>query len=225
MNENNETKVCNYCKTEIHKDASVCPQCRRGQNRGYMVATVLAIVLISFMLGRNAGRSSMAEEIMAAQTPVAIEMETTAEVEETVVEEVTVVTEETVVEQEVEVEDTTENAEKVEELVESEVQAATPEEMLEEMAEVYGESNLKAEYVYKGKKVTIAGIANNIDSNGISMSKTVNNKSCYVHCYFQNEEQIYNALNYKEGDFITITGVVTGTSSGYSVDIEQIHTN
>ena len=212
MNEKNETKVCNYCKTEINKDASVCPQCRRGQNRVYMVAAILAIALISFLFGRNAGRSAMEEEILAAQNQVAVDMETTDRVEGTVVEEEKVVVQE----------DEAENVEKVEEIFETEVQENPSEEMMLEMAELIKESSLKAEYKYKDKRVTITGTISEIASDHIYLHEN----SCFMSCDFQNEEQIYKALNYEKGDSITITGIVTDVSGcWYDIDIEQIHSN
>lgn len=49
------TKLCRYCKTEIPKDAIVCPQCRKKQNHGCLTAflMVIAIVTISTYMAKN----------------------------------------------------------------------------------------------------------------------------------------------------------------------------
>ena len=47
MPESQQTKLCKHCKTEIPKDAKVCPNCKKRQTpHGCLIAVVVVIVLI-----------------------------------------------------------------------------------------------------------------------------------------------------------------------------------
>lgn len=52
-NENQETKLCKYCKTEIPKKAKVCPNCRKkqGGKLKWIVITVVAILIMAAIAG------------------------------------------------------------------------------------------------------------------------------------------------------------------------------
>ncbi len=41
-----KTKICKYCKTEIPKDAKICPNCRKKQKGGFLKWIIIAIVLL-----------------------------------------------------------------------------------------------------------------------------------------------------------------------------------
>ena len=47
------TKVCKYCKTEIPKDAKVCPNCRKKQGGigKWIVIAVIVVALIAAISG------------------------------------------------------------------------------------------------------------------------------------------------------------------------------
>ena len=47
MKENNETKVCKYCQTEISKKAKVCPNCKRKQGG---IGCLGVILIVAFAL-------------------------------------------------------------------------------------------------------------------------------------------------------------------------------
>lgn len=49
MANENETKLCKHCKTEIPKDAKVCPNCRKKQSgiTKWIVVAVIGIVIIA----------------------------------------------------------------------------------------------------------------------------------------------------------------------------------
>jgi len=53
MSENQETKICKYCQTEIPKKAKVCPQCRKkqGGKLKWIIIAVLAIIIIGAVAG------------------------------------------------------------------------------------------------------------------------------------------------------------------------------
>ena len=48
-----ETKICKYCKTEIPKDAKICPNCRKKQKGklGIIIAVVVVLLLIIGIAG------------------------------------------------------------------------------------------------------------------------------------------------------------------------------
>ena len=50
---NQETKRCKYCKTEIPKEAKVCPNCRKKQNGigKWIVIAIVVIVIIAIFTG------------------------------------------------------------------------------------------------------------------------------------------------------------------------------
>lgn len=47
MKENNETKVCKYCQTEISKKAKVCPNCKHKQGG---IGCLGVILIVAFAL-------------------------------------------------------------------------------------------------------------------------------------------------------------------------------
>ena len=53
MSNDNKTKVCKHCQTEIPKKAKVCPQCRKKQGGivKWILLVVFAIALISALTG------------------------------------------------------------------------------------------------------------------------------------------------------------------------------
>lgn len=52
----NETKICKYCKTEIPKDAKICPNCRKKQKG--KLGIIIAVVVVLFLIGAVAGGGS-----------------------------------------------------------------------------------------------------------------------------------------------------------------------
>lgn len=54
-NTEKETKLCKHCKTEIPKDAKVCPNCHKKQNGKWVIIIVAVVVLI--LIAAIAGNS------------------------------------------------------------------------------------------------------------------------------------------------------------------------
>jgi hypothetical protein len=52
----NGTKICKYCKTEIPKDAKICPNCKKKQKG--KLGIVLAVVVVLLVIGAVAGGGS-----------------------------------------------------------------------------------------------------------------------------------------------------------------------
>lgn len=56
MANENATKLCKYCKTEIPKDAKVCPNCRKKQGgAGKWIAIAVAVIILFAALGSCGG--------------------------------------------------------------------------------------------------------------------------------------------------------------------------
>lgn len=59
------TKVCKYCKTEIPKDAKVCPNCRKKQGGigKWIVIAVIVVVLIAAMSGGSEDKNKNPQKV------------------------------------------------------------------------------------------------------------------------------------------------------------------
>lgn len=51
-----ETKICKYCKTDIPKDAKICPNCRKKQKG--KLGIIIAVVVVLLIIGVAAGGGS-----------------------------------------------------------------------------------------------------------------------------------------------------------------------
>lgn len=59
--ENNETKICKHCQTEIPKKAKICPNCKKkqgGKLKWIIIAVVVLFLLIVLFGGDDSGNSS-----------------------------------------------------------------------------------------------------------------------------------------------------------------------
>ncbi len=56
----NETKICKYCKTEIPKDAKICPNCRKKQKGklGIIIAVIVVLIIIGGAAGGGSDKST-----------------------------------------------------------------------------------------------------------------------------------------------------------------------
>ncbi len=73
----NMTKICKYCKTEIPKDAKICPNCRKKQKGplGLIIAGVVAVLVIGSVAGGGSGsESSSAKTEEKSRTTVSKEV-------------------------------------------------------------------------------------------------------------------------------------------------------
>ena len=59
----NETKLCKHCKSEIPKDAKVCPNCRKKQGGigKWIVIVVVVVIIIAAMSGGGADKPKKVE--------------------------------------------------------------------------------------------------------------------------------------------------------------------
>lgn len=69
MPESQQTKLCKHCKTEIPKDAKVCPNCKKRQTpHGCLIAVVVVIVLIVLLAIAGGGSDSTSASSAPADT-------------------------------------------------------------------------------------------------------------------------------------------------------------
>ncbi len=206
MSNEHETKTCKYCKTEIHKDAKVCPQCRRSQNRLFSIAVILIVALVSYSLG--SGNSKKDSVIEKQTTSVIAEVDTKQESQEN---------------SEFEIQDDAVNENQ--EVIEAAVQD-DPASMLIEMCELFEDNALKASETYKNQYVQIRGRFGHIGTNGEDFMLYPEKNSNYICgiCYIQNEEQMSQLMEMSTGDYVTLSGWVTEIESylGYRIAIDSI---
>ncbi len=60
-NENQETKTCKYCQSEIPKKAKICPVCRKKQSGGSGI--VIGVIVVIIFIGMFGGHSSQSTAI------------------------------------------------------------------------------------------------------------------------------------------------------------------
>ena len=193
-----ETKTCKYCKTEIPKDAKICPNCRKKQKGplGIIILVILVLVIIGAAVSGNDSSDS---------SSVSKSSETTTNNE--------------VVKDEGTTEETTEAA--TEETIEY-TQCTK-----QELTDALNANALKAADTYKDKYLEVSGNLASIDSDG-SYITIENGEDDYsfvnVQCYIQNEEQKAAIMELNTGDAIVIKGKCTdvGEILGYSIDIDEI---
>jgi len=75
---NNKTKICKYCRSEIDAKASVCPNCKKEQNSGCLTVVALLIVILGFIaLGKNSKKQEKVN--VSRETAVVKSVETNIE--------------------------------------------------------------------------------------------------------------------------------------------------
>lgn len=76
----NGTKKCKHCKTEIPKDAKVCPNCRKKQ--GGVLKWIIIIIVVLAILGAALGGSNEPKKVDTNKTSSSKETGSTSEKEE-----------------------------------------------------------------------------------------------------------------------------------------------
>ena len=80
---------------------------------------------------------------------------------------------------------------------------------------VYEKNEIKAEQVYKGKKVEITGIIDSIgtdilDNPYVKLSSGEKYSMTGVQCFFEDKDEIEKVANLNTGETVTIIGIVDG---------------
>lgn len=76
MSENQETKKCKHCKTEIPKDAKICPNCKKKQGgvlKWIIIAVVVLAVIGAALGGGNQDKNTSDKEPDKAQQTEPVE--------------------------------------------------------------------------------------------------------------------------------------------------------
>lgn len=76
-----ETKLCKYCKTEIPKDAKICPNCRKKQKG--KLGIIIAVVVVILIIAAAAGSGGDKELKEAAKTESTAKTDSKSSTEET----------------------------------------------------------------------------------------------------------------------------------------------
>lgn len=197
MGNENKTKVCKHCQTEIPKKAKVCPQCRKKQ--GGIMKWILLVVLAFGLIGALAGGDSEEPVNNDNQTEVVVESQHT--------EDETEVAETEVVEEPVS-EYTVVSVSEMVEVLESNAMKAEA-AYQDAYVEITGRlGNIDSD----GKYITLYPSDNEWAFTG-------------VMCYMQNDEQKAQVMEMSVDDTVTLKGQVTsiGEVLGYSLDIDSIN--
>lgn len=203
-----QTKLCKHCKTEIPKEAKVCPNCRKKQG-GKLKWIIIAVLVIGVCGaaaggGDEAGRESSSKDV---EDTIAKETVTTKEEKDKPKEEVT--------------EEDTQKEE-----VPEEKQVEYIAISADELSSALDSNAMKAQEEYKGKDLAITGKLGTVDSAGSYIAIETNDNWDFtnIQCYLQSEEQKQIIKEMTKGDAITIKGHCTdvGEIMGYSIDIDSI---
>lgn len=199
MSNENKTKVCKHCQTEIPKKAKVCPQCRKKQ--GGVAKWIFLVLVACGLIGALAGGDSEDSKESAtntnnvteqqAETTTDVQEEIAADAEEEVVIEYTVVS-------------------------------------VSEMVDLLESNAMKAEATYQDLYVEITGRLGNIDSDGKYITLYPSDDEWAftgVQCYIENDEQKAQVMEMSMDDTVTLRGQVTdiGEILGYSLEIDSIN--
>lgn len=200
MSENQKTKTCKHCKTEIPSGAKVCPNCRKKQG-GVLKWVIIAIVAIG-IIGAAAGSGSSDSD---SGTKTAQSNKTSSDQESS---------------------SKSEKESKKEEEEESEAPIEYISVTATELSDALSNNAMKAQNDYKEKYLEITGKLGNIDSNGkyIGIDSDKDFDFTNIQCYIKSDEQKEVIMNKTTGDTIKVKGYCKdiGEIIGYSIDIESV---
>lgn len=195
-----ETKLCKHCKSEIPKEAKVCPNCRKKQGGigKWIIIAILVIILIAAVSGggddktdeKQAGNSNVTADSSAAKGD---------EVKETA---------------------------KADDMEEMEMPVEYISVSATELSDILSNNAMKAQNDYKDQYLEITGKLGNIDSSGKYIGIVSDNDFdlTNIQCYIKSDEQKEAILEMSRGDAIVVRGYCTdvGEIIGYSIDIDGI---
>lgn len=186
---NAETKLCKHCKTEIPKDAKICPNCRKKQS-SKLIPIIIAVVVV-VVIGAIAGGSGSDEN--ESYVPVTSNNEVEQNGEEQTPVEVTSKTTVDYVFDDVMM--------LIEEYKENEVAADA--KYKDKIVQFTGTVNSIGKDILDDVYVTVG------DGTEITWD--------YAQCYFKKQEQIDKVTSLHEGDTVTVIGKVGSYSLSLTV--------
>lgn len=190
-----ETKLCKHCKTEIPKDAKVCPNCKKKQSS--KLIPILVAVLVVVIIGAVAGGGSNSDKD-TGNVPATNQSVTAQESEEQGGEEQTPVE------------------------VASKTTVDYVFDDVITLIEEYKENEVAADAKYKNKTVQFTGIVKSIgkdilDDVYITVGDGTEITWDYAQCYFKKQEQIDKVTGLHEGDTVTVIGKIGSYSLSLTV--------
>lgn len=198
-----ETKICKYCKTEIPKDAKICPNCRKKQKGpvGIIIAVVVVLLIIGIAVGGGNDNSATSDN-GSSTSPTSKNEATTQE--------------------------SSGDTDTVETASEPEIEYLPVTK--EELSNALHDNALKASETYKGQYLEVSGYLDVIDSSGkyISLNSGEEDYSFVnVQCYIKSDDQKTTIMDLSKGSSLTIKGKCkdVGELMGYSIDIDEIIVN
>lgn len=188
------TKLCQYCKSEIPKDASVCPVCKRKQTKTINhigCGTIIGLLLAAFIVFAVCSGDSDDDYTPANSDVGNNTVSTSGDVNQSVE-----VTSQTTVD-----------------YVFDDVMT---------LIEEYKDNEVAADAKYKDKIVQFTGVVGSIgkdflDEVYITVGDGTEITWDYAQCYFKKQEQIDKVTNLHEGDTVTVIGKVGSYSLSLSV--------
>ncbi len=191
-----DTKICKYCKTEIPKDAKICPNCRKKQKGklGLIIGIIVVVLILAAAFGGGKGADSSSNTTPTDKADTTVTKDSTEASEEQATEE-------------------------------KEYIAVTKQELSDALdanalkaADTYKDKYLEV----SGYLDNIDSSGDYITINAGSDDYTFVN----VQCYIKNDDQKAIIMEMNSGDPLTIKGKCTdvGEFLGYSISIEEIIT-
>lgn len=197
MENQNETKLCKHCKTEIPKEAKVCPNCRKKQ--GGKLKWIIIIIVVIFVFALASGGKDSQEKEGVNNTE----------------------------QQKGETSEGSEESSQTEEAKTEETEVIYTAYTVNQMVEDLDKNAMKASEIYKDQYIEITGKLSNIDSSGKYINLHSDDEFAFVgvQCYIQNDEQKEIVKNMTIGDMVTLRGKCTdvGEVLGYSLYIDSIN--
>lgn len=192
-----ETKICKFCKTEIPKDAKICPNCRKKQKGklGIIIAVVVVLLIIGAAAGSGGDKDSSSSSSTKTESTSKADTSTSAE---------------EVAEPEPEIEYIAVSKQELSDALKANALKA---------ADTYKDKYLEVSGYLdvidsSGKYISIN--AGDDDYTFVS-----------VRCDIKNDEQKAIIMDMNRGDALTIKGKCTdvGEVIGYDIDIDEIILN
>lgn len=191
-------KFCQHCRTEIDKNAKICPVCRKKQHNKFVWIAVGGVVLLLLASMCSSGNNN------STPTNNTVTDNSTQPVQE----------------------QTQQSSPVVQQPIEQ-PKTYTP-CTVGEMMDVLESNALKAETLYQDQYLEITGRLSVIDSDGKYISLVDANDQWAikgVQCQIKNDEQRNQVMNMSKDDIVTLRGKITsiGEILGYSLDIDSIN--
>lgn len=204
-----ETKLCKHCKSEIAKDAKICPHCRKkqGGKLKWIILIVVIIIILGSLIGGSGDKTSSSSAVnqnvsqndtVSADTQADTAADSAADAAAD------------------SAADTEQSQESVEYIT------CTVDELMDDLNNNAAAASIK----YKDQYLEVTGVLKNIDSNLKYISLYPDDDFAFIgiQCFIKTDEQKEAVLNMQTGSYVTVKGKCTsvGEVLGYSLNIDSI---